>query len=258
MSNEKWAVITGASSGIGTELAKLYSTRGYNIVLVARRKERLEELAGRLKCDTKLIAADLSDAEQCRAIFGEVSDLNVQLLVNCAGFGAVGQFDQIDIGRQTEMIAVNCTAVAILTHDFLKDFRYRDSGAILNVASSAGLMPGGPNMAMYYATKAFVVSLTNGIFEELKTAGSHVKIAALCPGPVDTEFNEVAGVNFGMKGITPQYCAKCAARGLDRGDRIIIPEEALAAAKVASKVIPERVSMKIAGLNQSAKLGGLL
>ena len=255
---EKWAVITGASSGIGTELAKLYSTRGFDIVLVARRKERLEELAAKLKCQTRIIAADLSDREQCKAIFGEVEDLNVQLLVNCAGFGALGQFEQIDPDRQADMIAVNCTALTILTQMFLKDFKYRDSGAILNVASSAGLMPGGPGMAVYYATKAFVVSLTNGIFEELRSAGSHVKISALCPGPVDTEFNDVAGSDFGMKGITPQYCAKCAARGLDHGERIIIPEEAFSAARIAAKVVPERMSMKIVGLNQSSKLGGLL
>ena len=254
---KKWAVITGASSGIGRELAKLYSTRGFDIVLVARRKDRLEELAGSLKCETKILEADLSDREVCKAIFGEVSDLNVQLLINCAGFGAVGTFDQLDIDKQAKMIDVNCTSVAILTHDFLKDFRYRDSGAILNVASAAGLMPGGPNMAMYYATKAFVVSLTNGIYEELKSAGSHVKIAALCPGPVDTEFNDVAEVSFGMKGITPQYAAKCAARGLDRGDRIIIPENALHAAKAAAKIFPDTFSMKIAGLNQKSKMGGL-
>lgn len=254
---KKWAVITGASSGIGKELAKLYSTRGFDLVLAARRRDRLEELADTLKCETKILEADLSDRETCKAVFGEVSDLNVQLLINCAGFGAVGTYEQLDIDKQVKMIDVNCTSVAILTHDFLKDFRYRDSGAILNVASAAGLMPGGPNMAMYYATKAFVVSLTNGIYEELKSAGSHVKIAALCPGPVDTEFNDVAEVKFGMKGITPQYAAKCAARGLDRGDRIIIPENAMHAAKVAAKVIPESVSMKIAGLNQKSKMGGL-
>jgi short-subunit dehydrogenase len=255
---KKWAVITGASSGLGREFAKLYSTRGYDIVLVARRQDRLEELAGELKCDTKIIAADLSDRESCKAIFDEVSDMNVQLLINCAGFGAVGSYEQIDLDRQIGMIDVNCTAAAILTYSFLKDFRYRDSGAILNVASAAGLMPGGPNMAMYYATKSFIVSLTNGIYEELKSAGSHVKIAALCPGPVDTEFNDVAGVKFAMKGITPQYCVKCAARGLDRGDRIIIPENAFHAANAAAKLFPEGVSMKIVGFNQKSKLGGLL
>ncbi len=255
---KKWAVITGASSGIGRELAKLYSTRGFDIVLVARRRDRLEELADTLKCDTKIIEADLSDRDTCKALFGEVSDMNVQLLINCAGFGAVGTFEQLDLDKQIKMIDVNCTAAAILTHDFLKDFRYRDSGAILNVASSAGLMPGGPNMAMYYATKSFIVSLTNGIYEELKSEGSHVKIAALCPGPVNTEFNDVAEVRFMTKGITPQYCAKCAARGLDRGDRIIIPENILAVTKTASKLIPEGISMKVAGFYQKGKLGGLL
>lgn len=256
---EKWALITGASSGIGRELAKLYAYRGYDLVLVARRDDRLHDLAAKTGVKTHIIKADLSDKNACKSVFDFVqkNELNVQLLINNAGFGATGKFEQTDLDRLTKMIDVNCTAVMTLTHLFLQDFKYRDSGAILNVASSAGLMPGGPNMAVYYATKAFVVSLTNSIYEELKASGSKVKIAALCPGPVNTEFSETAGVKFAMKGISADYCAKCAARGLDRGDRIIVPEESISAGRFLTKIVPENLSLKALGLLQARKNGSL-
>ncbi|MBQ1537184.1 MAG: SDR family oxidoreductase [Ruminococcus sp.] len=251
---EKWVLVTGASSGIGEELAKLYAKRGYSIALAARRADRLYDLAMKLETDTRVIPCDLSERQACYDLYDAVADLNVEMLINCAGFGAVGRFDTIDLERQIEMTDVNCTAVMILTYLFLKEFRYRDCGTILNVASSAGLMPGGPNMAVYYASKAYVVSLTNAIYEELKLAGSNVKIAALCPGPVDTEFNKVADVKFSLKGITPQYCAKCAAWGLDRGKRIIIPEEIMQLASRAAKVLPDRLSLRITAHQQKKKI----
>lgn len=251
---EKWAVITGSSSGIGRELAKLYAKRGYGIVLAARRADRLYDLATELETDTRIIPCDLREKSDCYELYEGVEDLNVTMLINCAGFGAVGNFDSIDLERQYEMTQVNCAAVMLLTHMFLKDFKYRDCGTILNVASAAGLMPGGPQMAVYYATKAYVVSLTNSIYEELRAAGSNVRIAALCPGPVDTEFNKIANVKFALKGITPQYCAKCAAWGLDRGKRIIIPEEIMQIASFAARLAPESVSLKVAGMQQKRKI----
>lgn len=251
---EKWALITGASSGIGAELAKLYASRGYFIILTARRAERLYGLAEELNTKTRVIPADLADREECRSLYNKVSDLNVELLINCAGFGAVGKFEQIDLDRQLGMIETNCAALTALTHMFLKEFKYRDCGTVLNVASSAGLMPGGPNMAVYYATKAYVVSLTNALSEELRSAGSRVKAAALCPGPVDTEFSDTAGVKFALKGITPQYCAKCAAYGLDKGETIIIPEEKMKAAAFLVRIIPKRISLFITGLQQKKKM----
>lgn len=254
---EKWALITGASSGIGMELAKLYAKRGYGVVLAARRTDRLTELALKLETPTRIVSCDLRDREACKALYEQVQDLNVEIVVNNAGFGAAGRFDSIDLDRQLDMIDVNCAAVTTLTHMFLKDFRYRDCGAILNVASSAGLMPGGPNMAVYYATKAFVVSLTNAVYDELKFSGSRVRIAALCPGPVETEFNDVAGVSFPLKGITAKYCAMCAARGLDKGERIIIPEGTMKVARAAVKLVPERVSLRAVGLQQRKKSGDL-
>ena len=142
---EKWALITGASSGIGAELAKLYASRGYNIALTARRADRLADLAMKLPAKTRILVHDLADREECEALYDDVSDLNIELLVNCAGFGAVGKFETLDLDRQIQMTDINCVAPLILTHMFLKDFKYRDKGAILNVASSAGLLPGGPD-----------------------------------------------------------------------------------------------------------------
>lgn len=251
---ERWALITGASSGIGAELAKLYAKRGYCIILAARRADRLFDLAMKLETKTRVIPCDLADRRQCMSLYNKVSDLNVDLLINCAGFGAVGKFEQIDLEKQMNMTDINCTSLMILTYLFLKDFKYRDCGTILNVASSAGLLPGGPNMAVYYASKAYVVSLTSAISEELRSAGSNVKISALCPGPVNTEFDDVAGVHFALKGITPQFCAKCAALGLDRGDLIIIPEEKIKAASLLSKILPRKITLAITGMQQKKKL----
>lgn len=254
---EKWALITGASSGIGAELAKLYAKRGYGIVLVARRTDRLAELAMKLEAPTRIIAADLRDRETAIGLYNDVSDLNVEIVVNNAGFGAVGRFDSIELDTQLDMIDVNCTALTTLTYMFLKDFRYRDCGAILNVASSAGLLPGGPNMAVYYATKSYVVALTNAVYDELKASYSSVKISALCPGPVDTEFNDVAGAKFSLKGISPKYCAMCAAYGLDRGERLIIPEKSIKLFRTMSKLAPERVSLRVISHQQKKKSGDL-
>lgn len=251
---EKWALITGASSGIGAELAKLYANRGYNIALTARRADRLADLAMKLPAKTRILVHDLADREECAALYDDVSDLNIELLVNCAGFGAVGKFETLDLDRQIQMTDINCVAPLILTHMFLKDFKYRDKGAILNVASSAGLLPGGPNMAVYYASKAYLTSLTSAIAEELRAGGSSVKIAALCPGPVDTEFNDVAGVKFSLNGITPAYCAKCAARGLDNGEVIIIPEEKIRLLSFATRFAPRRLTVAVTGLQQKRKI----
>ncbi len=257
---EKWALITGASSGIGAELAKLYAKRGYNLALTARRTDRLYKIASAAtsaaddNIKTRIITCDISDKAQCRALYASLSDLKIDLLINCAGFGAVGVFDETDIDRQLEMIDVNCASLTLLTHLFLQDFKKCDSGAILNVASSAGLLPGGPNMAVYYATKAYVISLTNAIHEELSSCGSSVKIAALCPGPVNTEFDKVANVRFSLKGISARYCAKCAAMGLDKGKRIIIPESKIKALCILSKFAPENIILHLTAKQQKKKI----
>ena len=250
---DKWALITGASSGIGEELAKLYAKRGYCIALAARRADRLYDLAMKLETDTRVIPCDLADRDACYDLFEAVSDLNVELLVNCAGFGAVGRFDAIDLERQVEMTDVNCTALMILTYLFLKDFRYRDRGAILNVASSAGLLPGGPYMATYYATKAYVASLTQAVAEEFRLEGKGIYVGCLCPGPVDTEFNSVAEVQFALKGISAEKCVKAALSGMKKRKTVIVPTLTMKGAVTAGRLLPRKTAVRFTAKQQIKK-----
>ena len=237
------------------------TSKGSSALLVqgARRigKSTIVEEFARKEYESYILIDFTKCPREVRDLFNDVSDLNVEIVVNNAGFGAVGRFDSIELEKQLDMIDVNCTALTTLTYMFLKDFRYRDCGAILNVASSAGLLPGGPNMAVYYATKSYVVALTNAVYDELKASYSSVKISALCPGPVDTEFNDVAGAKFSLKGISPKYCAMCAAYGLDRGERLIIPEKSIKLFRTMSKLAPERVSLRVISHQQKKKSGDL-
>ncbi|MBR1764241.1 MAG: SDR family oxidoreductase [Ruminococcus sp.] len=250
----KTALVTGASSGIGRELALRLDGLGFRVILCARRADRLNELAGELKNEAAVITADLSDRDECRRLYEETKDMNVSVLVNNAGFGAIGSFEDSDLDRELQMIDVNCAAVHILTKLFLKDFLDRNRGYILNVASSAGLMPGGPLMASYYATKAYVVSLTRSISEELRAKDTRVSISALCPGPVKTEFNDVAGCDFAVEGISPEECAEAALKGLFARKTIIVPGRQMKAGVLGSRIAPSRVVLKTAMKLQSAKL----
>lgn len=251
---KKVALVTGASSGIGKEMAIDLNRRGYNIILVARREERLVELQKKLKGDNKIIVADLSKKHDCFKLYEQTKDMNVSVLINNAGFGLVGEFVDTNLDRELEMINVNCSAVHILTKLFLRDFTKKNYGYILNVASSAGLMAGGPMMSTYYASKAYVVSLTSGINQELKCGKSNVVVSALCPGPVDTEFNDVANCSFAVSSITPKDCARIGLRGLFDNKMIIIPEPKLKAASIFSKFIPRRALLSITGKIQKKKI----
>lgn len=252
MEMARTALVTGASSGIGREIARELDRRGFRVILAARREERLKELAGELK-DSRVIACDLSKEDECIRLYDEVKDERVTVLVNNAGFGKLGRFDEISLEDELRMIDTNVKGLHILTKLFVKDFMAADRGYILNVASSAGLMPGGPLMATYYATKAYVTSLTGSISEELKMAGSRVKISALCPGPVDTEFNDVANAQFGVKAISAEFCAKRAVEGMFAGTLIIVPERGLGLAAKAAQLAPRSFSLAVTGQLQSGK-----
>jgi uncharacterized protein len=189
-------LITGASSGIGLELAKCFAAGGCRLVLVARNQDALEKLAEELRQKNKIeavvLAADLSLPETPKRIFQELSSqkILVDVLVNNAGFGAIGAFAQLPLARQIEMIQVNVIALTELTRLFLPGMIRCKRGGILNVSSVAGFVPG-PGMAVYYATKAFVLSFSEALAVELEGAG--VKVTALCPGPTPTNFGNVAG-----------------------------------------------------------------
>lgn len=232
------AVITGASSGIGQEIARELAKRGYDLILVARRRDRLEKLAGELPVKCRIIEADLSNVEQCKMLYCRARGEDVEILVNNAGFGLCGPFSVTSLDRELDMIRTNIVAVHILTKLFLHDFRMRNRGYILNVASSAGFMAG-PLMATYYATKNYVLRLSEAVREELRREGSAVRIAALCPGPVDTEFNKVADVRFSLPGMSAKTCAKIAVKKLLRGRAVIVPGVGMKAMVTASKLAPE-------------------
>ena len=185
------ALITGASSGIGKDMALYLSELGYDLILVAKTKEKLEKVKEQIKTKAIIIVADLSKREEVEKLYYQTKKEKIDLLINNAGFGAFGTFDQIDLAKELEMIEVNIKALHILMKLFLRDMEKRDQGIILNVASSAAFYPG-PLMATYYATKVYVYRLSLALQEELKKKKSKVQVSVLCPGPVDTNFNQEA------------------------------------------------------------------
>lgn len=247
------ALITGASSGIGRDMACELAKRGYSLVLVARRKEKLEELSGSLECECEVISCDLSEKNNCLDLYEKVKNSGIDVLINCAGFGIFGNFTDLDLDKEISMINTNITALHILTKLFLRDFVKKDCGYILNVASSASFAPG-PMLSSYYASKAYVFRLTEAIWEELKRKGSNVCISVLCPGPVDTEFNSVANVNFTVGSLESKYVAKYAIDCLFKRKRIIVPGFKMKFARLGSKLLPERLLAKITYNFQKKKI----
>lgn len=245
------ALITGASSGIGRDMAKILSDMGYEMILVARREDRLKELQKELKTSSEIICADVSNVETCKGIYNKVKDKDIDIVINNAGFGIFGEFTDIDLDRELNMIDVNIKAVDILTKLFLKDFKEKNKGYILNVASSAAFLPG-PLLSSYYASKAYVLRLTEAIYEELRHEKSNVYVGALCPGPVDTEFNDVASVKFALKGLTSSYVAKYAIDKMFKRKLVIVPGKIMKCARFFSKITPEKLLLKVS-YNQQRK-----
>ena len=216
------ALITGAGSGIGLEMAKYLAEKGYDLILVGRNKKKLEELQSSLKVSSQIIIADLSDIVKAKEVYVMVKNENIDILINNAGFGDFGLFYETDLSKEIDMINTNVVAVHLLTKLFLRDMVKRNSGYILNVASSAAFGPG-PLMATYYATKAYVNNLTEAINEELRRNDSKVFVCSLCPGPVDTNFNNVAGVTFSVKPLTSVEVARYAIDMMFKNKTVIIP-----------------------------------
>ena len=195
------ALITGASSGMGRDMAEILSKQGYDLVLVARQEDKLIELKNKLSTNVKVISLDLSTPTACYDLYEQTKNDDIDILINNAGFAAFGEFDKVPLETELNLIDLNIKAVHILTKLFLKDFKKKNSGYILNVASSAGVLGGGPLLSSYYASKAYVVKLSEAIYEELRREKSKVSISILCPGPVDTNFNNRAGVSFAFSGL---------------------------------------------------------
>ncbi len=236
------ALITGASSGIGRDIARYLDKLGYKLYLVARDKEKLKELSSELN-DAKYYVYDLSKSKEVYSLYDELKDEDIDFLVNNAGFGLFGFFDETSIDKEMEMIDVNIKAVHILTKLFLKDMISKNKGRILNVASSAGFYAG-PYLNTYYATKNYVLKLTLGIYEELRVRKSNVKVSVLCPGPVNTNFNNVAGGFFTTKGLSSEYVAKYAVDKALRNKLIIVPGTMMKLGVFFSRFLPYKIQLK--------------
>lgn len=245
-------LITGANSGIGRDLARVLHGMGHELYLAARSAERLDELKRELDGKPKVFTADLSKGEACFELYEKLKDEGIDALVNNAGFGLFGAFDETDLNRELEMIDVNIRAVHILTKLFLKDFETKDCGYILNVASSAAFLPG-PLMATYYATKAYVLRLSTAVREELRRNGRHVYIGALCPGPVETEFNNTAGVSFSLRALTSRSVAEYAVRKMLAKKAIIVPGVTVRLGVFAQRFVPNWLISRIAYNIQRSK-----
>lgn len=245
------ALITGASSGIGRDMARELSKKGYNLILVARDLEKLNQVKDELQTDVEVVYMDVSDVDNCKKLHEEHKDIDI--LINNAGFGDCGDFTKTSLEKEVAMIKTNIVAYHILTKLYLKDMKEKNSGKILNVASIAGFMPG-PLMATYYATKNYVVRLSEAIREELRREKSKVQISILCPGPVDTNFNKVADVEFALKGLSSKYVAKYAIEKVLKGKFYIVPGLKIKLAKIGCKIAPTRLISKISYNMQRRKI----
>lgn len=247
------ALITGASAGLGAEFARQLAKRGHRLVLAARRKERLDELAAELG-NARAVQIDLGRPGAAAELMRDVERAgeHVDLLINNAGFGLHGRLAQLDGARQREMIDLNCGALTELCHAVLPAMLERGSGGILNVASTAAFQPG-PGMAVYFATKAFVLSLTEALHEELR--GKGVRVTALCPGPTKTEFGQVAGFKgngaLDRWSMDPPAVVLAGLKGLDRNKAIVIPGKLNKTGAVSTRFAPRALLRKIAGAIKS-------
>ncbi len=237
------ALITGASSGIGKDMAIYLDSLGYELILVARDEEKLKKLCGSLN-KAKYYAYDLCDVNNMYKLYEDTKNEKIDFLINNAGFGLFGYFDETDLDKELRMIDLNIKSVHVLTKLYLKDFIKRDSGHILNVASSAGFLVG-PYLSTYYASKNYVLKLTMAISEELSRKKSKVKISALCPGPVDTNFNKVAGGHFNTSSLTSEYVAKYGVDKALKGKMIIIPGLKIKLGVFFARFLPYKLLLKI-------------
>lgn len=248
------ALVTGASSGIGREISYYLASLNIDLIIVARNKKELEKIKEKVNVDVKIITLDLIKKENVYKLYDLVKNNNIDILVNNAGFGLFGLFNETDLDRELEMIDLNVTTYHILTKLFLKDFVKKDNGYILNVCSSAGFMAG-PRLSTYYATKNYITKLTMAINEELRQMKSNVSISALCPGPVNTNFNKVANGDFSIKEISPKLVAKLAVDKMFKRKMLIIPTFKMQCAVFFTRFIPYRLQLIIAYHIQGKKLG---
>ncbi len=238
------ALITGASSGIGRDIARVLSKKGYDLILVARNKDAMEKLSKELSTNTQILSMDLSNSENAIKLYEKIKNEDINILVNNAGFGLIGTFTKTDMNKELSMIDLNVKTLQILTKLFIKDFVKRDSGYILNVSSASAFEPG-PLMATYYSTKAYVYHLTLALYEELRKLKSNVHISCLCPGPVETNFNNVANCQFRIKALKSEYVARYAIDKMFKNKLVIIPGFKIKLVYIFGRFVPNKLKLKI-------------
>ncbi|MYL35216.1 SDR family NAD(P)-dependent oxidoreductase [Pontibacillus yanchengensis] len=247
------ALITGASSGLGYEFARLFAANGYNLIVTARNEVKLQELQNELEhVDVTIVPKDLSQPHSAEELYKELDskDIHVNVLVNNAGFGLTGSFDKLSLQEQQDMMQVNMTTLTDLTYWFLPEMKKLankgEPAGILNVASTAAFQPG-PGMSIYYASKAYVLSFSEGLAGELK--GTGVNITTLCPGATETNFFKTARgekMKLAASAMSASVVAKAGFEGFQKGQRIIIPGRSNAVGAVLAKFLPSSITAKIA------------
>ena len=253
------ALITGASSGFGRDMAKILSEMGYDIIAVARREDKLKELQSELSTNVEIICADVSHKDACIALSERAADADI--FINNAGFGVFGALCETELSDELSMIETNVRAVHILTKLVAKKFKERGYGHILNVASLAAFFPG-PLFGAYYATKAYVLRLSQALSEELRQEKSKVKISVLCPGPAHTGFADVAKVNFGTGKekigkfvvLESHDVAEYAIKQMFRGKEVIIPGTIMKIAVFMRHLLSDKLLARAVYLVQSKKM----
>ena len=247
------AIITGGSSVIGRDMAYYLSDKGIDLILVGRNIDALNSVKGKCKANVRVIDLDLSIRENVYNLYEITKEENIDILINNAGFGLFGNFSETDLDKELNMINLNIVAVHILTKLFLKDFIKKDNGYILNVASSAGFMSG-PKLSTYYSTKNYVLRQSLAIYEELRHMKSKVKISVLCPGPVNTNFNNIAGGSFNTKSASSGYVAKYAIDKMFDNKLIIIPTIKIKLAVFFTRLVPTKLLLRINYHIQNVKI----
>jgi short-subunit dehydrogenase len=251
---KNYCLITGASSGIGKEFAKRLASK-YNLILVARREERLLELKRELDTEVIIKCADLSKKDNIDALYNAIKEYKIEMFINNAGFGLAGDILETDIDKEIQMIDVNVKALYILDKLILKKMKEDNiKGYVLNVGSIAGILRCGPYMSQYYATKSYVVSLTLGIRRELKENKSGIYIGCLCPGPVNTEFNDVAEVSFSLKGVSTERVVDYARKKMLKKKPLIVPTFSLKLLIFFRRFISNNFLARIVAKQQKKKL----
>lgn len=248
------ALVTGASSGIGRAIALRLADDGHDLIVTARTRGKLEELKQAARTDVRIITADLSRREECFGLYEQVKSEDIGIFINNAGLGVYGPFSDTGLSRELDMLDVNVTAAHILMKLFYLDFLEKDGGYLLNVASSAAFLPG-PLFSSYYASKAYLLRMTQAVREELRRRGSQVYLGALCPGPVKTGFDDTAGAVQAFKSLDVDYVADYAVKQMFRRKGVIVPGAQMKWARAMDALLPDSLLARIAYGLQDKKRG---